>query len=259
MPSLLELQLGFAAAMRGQGERVHGAIDGRAIGVSARLGIYRHAIDATRLRTLASTYPTVQALVGEAFFEQLARRYAARHPSLCGDLCAYGDSFARFIEQSPEAIGPVPYLAEVARFEWLRQEAAFAADADPLEREHRAPCASAEPHALGVRFHSSVRTFRSDFPILSIHRWCETSAGDAPTLADGAECGLIWREGDQVAASVVHPSSYACIESLRAGQSVGEAAAAGSAVDPEFVPAECLQDLLDRGLIVEFTDSNRSA
>ncbi len=253
MPSLRELQRDFAAAMRGDADGIAPAIDGGALGARARLEIYRHAIAATRWRTLSGTFPAVLALVGDAFFEGLAHRYAARHPSRSGDLCAYGERFAEFIGQSPEAIEPVPYLADVARLEWSRQEAALAADAGPTPDARRSLVAAADPGGLRTTLHPSLRSMRSEFPVFSIHRWCDAPVGAAPRLEDGPECGLIWRSGGEIAETAIHPASYAFVTVLRAGGTLADAAAAGAAQDAGFDAGECLGGLLDRGLIVDFT------
>lgn len=250
--SLRELQQGFAAAMNGRTDTLRPAVDGRALGAEARIGIYRHAIAATRLRALRDTYPVVCALVGDAFFERLADRYATRHPSRCGDLCVYGAELCDFIAQMPEAVGPVPYLADIARLEWLRQEAALAADAEPVSDSRCLSRDAIDPDRVRATLHPSLRLIRSPFPILTIHRWCETPTEPTPRLEDGPECGLIWRSGDQVAESVIHPANHAFIEALRDGCTVAEGAATAWLLDADFAVGKCLTDLLDRGLIIEF-------
>ena len=253
MPSLRELQRGFAAAMHGRADGIVAAIDGGALGAGARVGIYRNAIAATRLRTLSDSYPAVRALVGDAFFERLAYRYSDLNPSRSGDLCVYGAGFPQFIEQSPEAIEPVPYLADIARLEWLRQEAALAADADSVPDPMPRLPAAADPGRLRATLHPSLRSIRSAFPVFAIHRWCDAPAEPAPRLDDGAECGLIWRSDGEVAESAIHPASYAFVEALREGGTLADAAAAGEAQDDGFQLRDCLDGLLDRGLIVDFT------
>ena len=258
MPSLRELQRSFAAAMHGRAEGIVPAIDGGAIGASARIGIYRNAIAATRLRTLSDAFPAVVALVGAAFFERLAYRYSDLQPSRSGDLCAYGAQFPQFIDESPEAIGPVPYLGDVARLEWLRQEAALAADSDPVPDPRPLLAAAADPRRLRATLHPSLRSIRSAFPVFAIRRWCDAPAAPAPRLDDGPECGLIWRSDGEVAESAIHPASVAFVETLREGGTFADAAAAGESQDGGFNLIECLRGLLDRGLIVDLTQGARN-
>lgn len=262
MSNLRELQRGFSAGMQGHSDAIHGSIDGRALGAAARLAIYRNAIAATRLRALRDTFPAVCALVGDTFFEQLADRYADRYPSRCGDLCAFGAVFPQFIAQSPEAIEPVPYLADVARLEWLRQEAALAAGSNPDSDRCRPPAAvleSADPQRSRTVLHPSLRTIRSAFPVISIRRWCDTPSEPAPHLDDGPQCGLIWRSGDEVIECEVHAASLAFVEALGESCTIFDAAAAGWSHDTEFDATLCLEDLLTRGLIVDLVQKEKTS
>jgi hypothetical protein len=255
MSKLRDLQRDFSAAMRGDSEGVVAHIDGGALGAQSRLGIYRNAIAATRLRTLSESFPTVRALVGDAFFEQLAHRYAALHPSRSGNLCDYGEHFAAFIEGSPEAMQPVPYLADVARLEWLRQQAALAAEAKP----RRLRTVGGNERGLRARFHPSVGAMRSEFPLFTLYRWCEAPTDPAPRLEDGPECGLIWRAGAEVVQSAIHPASYAFAHALLQGGTIAAAGAAGNSQDDDFDPDECLRSLIECGIIVGFTPTARSS
>lgn len=250
---LRDLQRSFAAAMLGDAEEIIAQIDGGALGAAARLGIYRNAIAATRLRTLSESFPAVRALVGTAFFEQLVHRHAALHPSRSGDLCDYGRQFAELIEESPEALAPVPYLADVARLEWLRQEAALAPDARITPERHRLRVVSHNQRGLQAMLHPSVRAIPSAFPLFTLYRWCDMPTGPAPRLDDGPECGLIWRADGEVVQSAIHPASYAFAQALLQGGTVAAACAAGNSQDGDFAPDECLRSLIAGGIVVGLT------
>ena len=76
MPALLDLQSEFASFLAGGGaESMAAAIVGDSIGAEARLRIYRHHVRHSLTAALAATFPTVQALVGEAFFAGMVRGY----------------------------------------------------------------------------------------------------------------------------------------------------------------------------------------
>ena len=53
-------------------------------------------------------------------------------PSPSGDLNDYGGAFADFLAAYPHAV-ELPYLADVARLEWLVQAVYYAADAGPAD------------------------------------------------------------------------------------------------------------------------------
>src|SRR2546423_667622 len=75
--------------------------------------VYRRNVLANLRGALAATYPVVARLVGSAFFDEAARRYALACPSASGDLNDYGASFADFLERYEQARS-LAYLPDVA-------------------------------------------------------------------------------------------------------------------------------------------------
>src|SRR5438445_1967664 len=129
MPALLELQRAFAASMlREEDDAVCGAIVDDGFTAAERLRIYRNTCRSSLIEALRMTYPAVERLVGRDFFDMAAARYAGTHPPQSGYLNEYGGEFPEFLA----AFGPaseLPYLADLARFEWALRLAAEAADA----------------------------------------------------------------------------------------------------------------------------------
>ena len=251
MPCLHELQRGFADALAGRGDGAAAWIEDRGLAGTARLAIYRHAIQATRARTLMEGYPTVHALVGTEYFEHLAQHYVDRFPSRSGNLQGYGADFPAFLD----AFVTVPqlgYLSDCARLDRLRTVAALAADAAPVDAEACAAAAAIEPARLLVRMHPSVHICRSEYPVFAIHRWCESPAQAAPRADPQRTQLLVWREGGEVVMAEIAAAPAVFLETLRDGADVATAAAAGDALDPGFNFAVTLGDLLARQLIVGF-------
>lgn len=101
-----------------------------------RLGIYRANAIANATAALRAAYPVCVQLVGDTFFDALARAHWLAHPSTCGDLGRYGATFATFVQGFAPAAA-LPYLSDVARLEWAVHEASAAPDAPatPITRE----------------------------------------------------------------------------------------------------------------------------
>jgi len=251
-PRLIDLQRGFAAAIGGRDTSVRDWVEARGIDPDDRLAIYRHASQATYSHALGEAYPTVLALVGEAYFEHLAAHYRSEHPSRTGNLQDFGARFAEFLDAPTPASAHPPYLADSARLDWSRQSAALAADATPVDGRQRAAAAASNPEHLRVRLHPSLRLLRSEYPVLSIHRWCQSPSSAPPRLDDGAESVLLWREDDEVAMVATAEASAIFVESLLLDKTVDAAATAALDADPEFDAAECLGGLLSRDLITGF-------
>ena len=156
MPALLDLQRAFAASMlHEEDDAVCGAVVDDGFAAAERLRIYRNTCRSTLIEALRMTYPAVERLVGRDFFDRAAARYAGTHPPQSGYLNEYGGEFPEFLAAFAPA-SELPYLADVARFEWALGVAANAADApvlDPLT------VAAVDPHShAALRFepHPSV-------------------------------------------------------------------------------------------------------
>lgn len=152
--------------------RLRGGIAG-AVPAEARLQIYRNHYTITLTDALAATYPVVHRLVGEGFFNQAARRFVRMAPPASPCLFDYGAGFGDFLATLREAAA-LPYLADVARFEWALN-LAYQAEDDGAART----------------------TLRSAFPVSQI--WLANQPDADPALvvdlADGGETLFVWRDG----------------------------------------------------------------
>lgn len=79
-------------------------------------------------RVLVAAYPVVTAILSPDSMGQLARALWHRHPPVRGDLARWGADLPGFIAASPQ-LAELPWLADVARIEWVLHAAATAADA----------------------------------------------------------------------------------------------------------------------------------
>src|SRR5687767_8407646 len=148
---LPEWQSQFAAALLGR----TGA---------AGLAVYRGNAFGNWAQALAGAYPIVRKIVGEEFFEGLARAYARAHPSASGDLNEYGAALAEFVAVFPHT-QDLPYLPDVARMEWLAHRAYYAADAKPFDVTG---ISHSNPQALRPRLAPASALLASDWPLARI-------------------------------------------------------------------------------------------
>lgn len=224
---------------------------------ATRFAIHRNNVIVSLVDAVADSYPVVQALVGEAFFRVLAAEFVRGGPPRSPVLAWYGAGFADFVEDFPPAAG-LPYLAEVARLEWLRVEAWHAADADPLplaEISALLADAAALP-ALRLALHPALRLLRSAHPVVSI--WAAHQAEDTAAALDAvdfatAEAALIVRDRLDVTIQRIEPGAAAFIGRLLDGATFGEAAAAAGA----FGLAATLALLLRSGAVIGATPAGR--
>ncbi|MGH8320535.1 MAG: HvfC/BufC family peptide modification chaperone, partial [Gammaproteobacteria bacterium] len=165
-PSLHKLQTGFARWMLGErGLPLPETVAGNGLDSEARLQIYRNIIFNNLTAALRTAYPAVLKLVGEDFFSGVAARFIRDYPSSSGNLQDFGAAFPECLAAIPE-VAALPYLADVARLEWARQQAYLAADAEPLDPYALGTVPDDRQGALRLTLHPSVRLLESPYPIL---------------------------------------------------------------------------------------------
>lgn len=247
MPSLAELQQRFCAAVI-NGVSAPLPVRGHGLTAGQRLQVYRNMAGSLFLEALQTSFPAVQGLVGEAFFEQAAQAYLSMHPSSSGNLQGYGARFPAFLERLPET-RELAYLGDVARLEWARQETYLAADAPQLDEAAFAAAIGTISGDVRLALHPALRLVHSSHRIFDIWLYCQEPGGEAPALAGSAQNVLLWRDAGQVAMQPVDDAAAAFLASLAEGQSLSAAAGAACALQSGFDAGAWLALLLHRRLI----------
>jgi hypothetical protein len=204
---------------------------------TAGLDVYRRIVRANTRRALEGAYPVLSRLVGEAFFAEMADRYADAHPSRGGDLHGFGAAFATFIGGYAPA-RQLDYLPDVARLEWAVHRAAFARD--PASFDFAALAALSPTARLEARLEPQPGTVlvESADPIVSIWEANRHDRDGALESAWEGEAALVYREGLHV--RVVRAGRDApLLARLLAGHPLGEACRdeADAAALPRWVGA----------------------
>lgn len=248
-PSLPELQRLFADTVLGDGGTPLAEwVNGKGLAPEARLQIYRNLIRHRHTAALGTAYPAVRKLVGEAFFEAAAARYLSDAPLTSGNLQDYGAGFPALLAAMPQTAG-LPYVADVARLEWARQESYLAADAAPLEAATLADLPEDRYATLRFALHPSLRLVESAHPIWDIWLFCqEPSPGRLQLKAEG-QCVAVWRDGAQLAMRAVAGGDCCFLNALRAAQSLAAAYETALRLAPDFDLAAALQWLCRNGLV----------
>ncbi|HEX4197431.1 MAG TPA: putative DNA-binding domain-containing protein [Caulobacteraceae bacterium] len=123
MPPLAELQRRMAMALlRGDGWDAEAPPARRA---DAAFDVHRDTVLSVLSNALRLTFPTVDTLVGERFFNQAAHAYAAARPPRRARLSEYGETFPAFLGGYAPAQA-LTYLADVARLDMAVAGALFA-------------------------------------------------------------------------------------------------------------------------------------
>jgi hypothetical protein len=249
MPNLLELQLQLRRAVfGGNTAALVGGIRGDGLDPAERLRIYRNHAFATLGHVLEGTFPVVCRLVDKRFFAYAAHEYLREHPPQSRCLVEYGADFADFLAGF-EPCKDLPYLADVARFEWALNIAATARVASPLKIEVLAGIAPEGASLLKISLQPSVSYFASGWPIDAIWLANQQKEVRPVDLTNGGTTVEIRRADEGFSWQQLASGVFAFRRALAEGFALGTAAAT-AAVDPAFDLAAALHHLFAQGLVV---------
>jgi hypothetical protein len=255
MSMLLELQIRFRRAiLDGDTAEIVAAIQGDGLDPAARVGIYRHHAFATLGDALQTTFPVVCRLVDKRFFAYAAHEYLREHPPHSRCLVEYGADFADFLVRFAPC-QKLPYLADVARFEWALNIATTVREATPLQAETLAAIPPGEAAYVALRLQPSLSYFASPWPIDTI--WQANQEDEVPPidLANGGASLEIRRAGEAVVWRRLGPGTFAFRTALADGLVLAAAMSAATLRDPAFDLTAALRHVFSEGLAVGFVIS----
>jgi hypothetical protein len=211
--------------------------------IARRFAVYRNNVQHGLGRALAARFPTVERLVGAAFFAAMGRVFMAASPPTEPVLHRWGGAFPAFLETFAP-VAHLAWLADVARIELARGRAYHAADAAAATQGAIAGAlASPAPERLRLRLHPSVTLFASRHPAVGIWQANQPGAEPGAALEPGPSRALIGRRPDcAVVVEPVEAGTHAVLAALADGDPLGRAAS-------EADPTAALTLLLRHGLI----------
>ena len=126
MSELASLQSCFASGLLGEDDTILVHLQPGRFPADAVLQIYRNNVILGLTEVLASSYPAVKVMVGEAFFAAAARGFVLAEPLREGSVMHYGEGFGDWLTRLPTTRA-LPWLGELARFEWMLERASLLA------------------------------------------------------------------------------------------------------------------------------------
>ncbi|NPT40630.1 DUF2063 domain-containing protein [Paraburkholderia sp. 1N] len=197
-----------------------------------RVALYRSSVRANRRTALASAYPVLLALVGEAYFDALSVAYARAHPSQSGDLNRFGAAIPAFIETYEQA-PRFRYFADLARLEWSLHLAYFAADAKVLTQPEWAALRPEDLLDAKLAVHPACALIVSRYAVAEI--WsAHQPGGSFPVDLDSPTYALVVRPQWQPYVLVQCTAAHAAFDALQRGATLNEALDLAFAIDAEF-------------------------
>ncbi len=253
MPELHTLQNQFVQAIRDPVKTLQVAAHFTADDavVQRRLAIYRGNVVTSITKTLAITYPVIQQVLGEEFFDGLARAYWQQTPSTSGNLHEFGASFSEFVAEFPHT-REYPYLPDLARLEWAVFCAASLADPKPFDPSRLLQIPDTQQDQVRFDFAPGTTLIKSTYPIVqiwSIHQ--KDYAGSFQVEWDIPEAAWVIREGMQVHVEQLDQGNAAALDSLLSGETLFNALEAAYAIDNKFDIQSALAHWIQSGWICD--------
>ena len=197
---------------------------------------------------LQAAYPAICRLVGESRFNHAAVEYIKFHPPQRPQLSSYGWRFAKFISGFAPAAA-LPYLPDLARLEWARNIAYFAADLEVFDPTTLEQARSGDPGQLVLALHPAASLIASPHPIQRIWQAATNAHDDVGEFdpASGANHVLVARAALQVESYALSPGDFTLVLALDSGATLQQAAHAAVAIEPKLDLQEVLFGHFARG------------
>ncbi len=211
-----------------------------------RFDIHRNNTVTTMVDALRATFPAVERLVGGEFFAGLARAYLAAEPPRSPLLFRYGAGFGDFIAGFPPAAS-VPYLADVARLEWLWLQAYHAADARPLGIGALAALPPETLETARIGLHPSLGLIASPHPVVALWAASTDRGPDSAVDLGRGERAAVLRPALGVEVHTLSPGAHALLAALAAGAPLGRAATDAAGQHPDLDLSALLKGLFEIG------------
>lgn len=168
MNKLSDLQKDFQHYLLTSNAAFKQCINGTAtFSAEARLSIYENAYRARLIDALANNYPVLQKYLGCEAFNQLGMVYLKSNPSTHRSIRWFGDTLATFLAETI-FYAELPYLIELAQFEWALTLAFDAADDPVLKIEDIVVIAPESWPEMQFHIHSSLQRLNLKWNVVQI-------------------------------------------------------------------------------------------
>lgn len=252
--SLSELQTTFSKALHYQASGDECDIVADHFTADERLQIYRNNFIIGLSEVITLTYPCVLSLVGKDCFNGLARKHVLISPLMEGDVASYGEGFAETIESVDSVIQSVPYLSDIARFEWTidncnqkHNNPTPAANLYSFDQLHE--FSSKEQENITLSLYSTLTLISSNFSIFSIRKAIKNNCFEKLVI-DKPEQGIVYvLSKDEILIEKLTSDEYLLLEQIAKGYSIGQ-------ID-QYLLAH-LQKLISLNLFVGFQINKQS-
>lgn len=196
---------------------------------------------------LARTYETAAWVLGPDLFHELTARYIESQPAVSFRLTEYGANFSEYLGATAKTRG-IPFLQDLAQFEWILKEVNNAATPDPVpvENVHEV----IHSNNFRITFIEAMGIFQSMYSVTSLwnHRkepryMYEDIDWNQP------ESVLIYKKDKELMVESIDPTHAEVILDLQEGKSISQALSGFSEVISPADNSKLFHILMRTGII----------
>jgi hypothetical protein len=209
--------------------------------------VYRNTVRRACVGALRANYPTVEQLVGEAWFDAAAGIFVAAHPPRDAVLARYGEGFADFLATFAPA-RELAYLAGIARLDRCWTDSHLAADAPVLAASDLAAGTPDVLASLALVPHPAARWLGfATMPVYTIWRRHREALALDDELPWAGESALLTRPHGAVVWRAIDAAALAFLDASSGGAPFAVAVDLAAAANPRADLGEWLPALVGAG------------
>lgn len=179
------------------------------------LQIYRNNFIISVTESLQCTYPNTLQLVGEEFFNAVARAFILAKPPAINNICVYGQQFYQYLSEF-EQLQEIPFVAEMARFEQQLEETKRLALSDiqlDVEQLQRVP--EHQHHQLQFTLTPNISCFTSKQDISQLLSIIKSGQEESVDLNTPCFLLLIKQANFEVTVKTISEAQWQLINQLK--------------------------------------------
>jgi len=243
---LMQLQATFAESLFYQHDEITQQIkETTQISPSQRLQVYRNSFIMGVTEALSMTYQHVSALVGDDFFNAVSREFILSNPPIDNNIITYGEGFSEYLNGLSQ-LNEMPYIAEMARFEWLLEQTSnIEMDDRHLDIEQLSQVTEASFQNLKFTTPAQINLFNSAQNISHLYQMLVDDAVVETDLNEQCYLALKKHADFRVELIILQEDEYSLLQQIKNGKNLGQ-------ITPNDLHQQ-LPKLLEKQLLNGFT------
>ncbi|WP_413295087.1 putative DNA-binding domain-containing protein [Bdellovibrio sp. HCB185ZH] len=201
---------------------------------------------------LAKTYETVAWVLGPDLFHEITARFIESQPTVPFRLSEYGANFSEYLGVTTRTRG-IPFLQDLAKFEWLLKEVQNAATPNPVPLEDIKPFEHS--NNFRISFIAAMRIFQSMYSVTALwNRRKEPRYTYEEINWNQPESVLIYKKEGQLLVDSIDPTHAEIILDLQEGKNISEALSGFSEVISPADNTKLFTTLMKAGIIDDIVE-----